>query len=483
MNEISATLKRQLKAYSLANELSRVIASSTDIESVYRSLLLGLNETMTFHNIGIFGIDDKRFALKPLKVYGFEEVAVDDMELGLSFLAGEYTDSIFCNRHIIVDPVPEEDLFYKLGSSKYIAFPIVARVFSKDGDILKCGKNTCPCSKAISPYWWSEDTENEMRKSMSEDEFRQAAIKCSKFQCLGMLWLDLSERNMITSEEVSIINAILFQSAMVLETFHIQRQLEESHEKLTVANIALKNANKTIQTDLAKAQKIQKKLLPKSFPMKMLRSIGTYYASTSRVGGDYYDCYALDEHTLVFLVADVSGHGISAALVMSMFKVLLKAKSSSYRKPSELIEKVNELFLEEVQGAHFVTFFYGMINIKERTLEYASAGHNPVYLQQGQSLETLNSTGPVLGAFEGMTWKNKELKLEELSRLFLYTDGLIDARNSKGAMFGNEALEEILVTSLELNCEELVKSVLGSLNHFTEDLAFEDDVTILTLDA
>ncbi len=483
IDDFENRIKRQQSSYAITHDIGRAISSSRDLKSLYNSLSLGLSEMLNFNQQLFFEICDESFSLLPIRTKGFDESAVLDKTYGLDFFSGEYTDAIFCNQHIIVDSTSSEDVLSELGLSRYTAFPIVSRSFDEHGDIIICGNPDCPCAQATTPYWWSEFNNFAKDKELTEDEYRQACIACREFKCLGVVVLGLDGRDMITSEEVSVITALLYQTAMILEDFNSQQKLREANEKLRLTNVALKEANKVIQKELTSAHAIQKKLLPKEFPMHLIHDVASHYESTNRVGGDYYDCFELEPGKLAIVIADVSGHGVSAALIMSMFKVLLKTKSKIYSKPAPTIEAINKAFVEEVQSEHFVTLFYGIFDVKTRILTYTSAGHDPVILlDKDNSVTQLTSTQAIIGAFGDLTCVDNEIELDADSRLLLFTDGIVEAKNSVGTMYSLERLIEKTYEHAQEGCEDFLKLLLKDHFDFTSGLSLKDDITLLILD-
>ncbi|MGL1933607.1 MAG: PP2C family protein-serine/threonine phosphatase [Fibrobacterales bacterium] len=483
LEEFEERLKQQQSAFAVTHDIGRAISSSRDLKSLYTSISLGLKEMLHFKQQVFFEISAETFTLVPVRSLGCDESKLFELEFGLDFFSGAYTDALFCNQHIIVDDIGEDDVVHHLGIAQYAAFPLVSRTFDERGDIITCGNPECPCAQATTPYWWSDFSNYAKDKELSEDEYRKACCSCPEFKCLGVMILGLDSRDMITSEEVSVITGLMYQTAMILEAFNSQQKLREANEKLRLTNVALKEANKVIQKELTSAHAIQKKLLPKEFPMDLVLDVSSHYESTNRVGGDYYDCFELAPGKLAIVIADVSGHGVSAALIMSMFKVLLKTKSRTFSKPAETIESINRAFVEEVQSDHFVTLFYGIFDQSSRVLTYTSSGHDPVILlDKDNSIKKLTSTQAIIGAFGDLTCVDNQIELEEESRLVLFTDGIVEAKNSAGSMYTLERLMEMTYLYANKNCSDFLELLLKDHFEFTSGLSLKDDITLLILD-
>lgn len=483
--ELEDTLRRQLAAFALSGEISRVISSAGSLNAVLDTLCLGLVEMLGFERVAVFAIEPKLFVLRPLRVAGLDPVLIDSLVLPLDFLAGEYGDAIFRNQHIIVQPVPDYDSFYAKGCQGYVAFPIQGRVRISQVRQEDAGERFA-CAMQPSPLCWTEETR--ARPGQTEDDRRRACVLCPKFYTLAVLWIDLTGREMITADQVSMVLSVVAQAGMAMENFKMYDSLQESNEQLKQTYTALREVNRLIQRDLRQATGIQQRLLPSVFP-KQLVDVCAHYVPHSEVGGDYYDCFSIDEERLGFVVADVSGHGVTAALVMSMFKMLLKSGCRSWSSPAEALTAINETFLRELNSDQFVTVFYGVFHLGKRTLTWSSAGHDPILIQDrcnGQ-VRQLRSTGLFVGVFNDIKARDVVEELPGLTRIMLYTDGVPEAKNSTGQMFTLDRLSNIMkeagsVQGANSTCRCLVDSVLAALDRFTGDVPLKDDFTLLACD-
>ena len=142
---LAEILRKQLLAYSVSSEISRVVSKAQNLESVLTALCLGFQDWAGYKRAIVFGFDKPDFSLKPLKSMGFEPGQVEACHFGLDFLAGEYADAIFRNKHILVDSVPEYDAFAPLGVRAYVAFPLLARITENCWEARRCGRTECPC--------------------------------------------------------------------------------------------------------------------------------------------------------------------------------------------------------------------------------------------------------------------------------------------------------------------------------------------------
>jgi serine phosphatase RsbU (regulator of sigma subunit)/predicted ester cyclase len=237
-----------------------------------------------------------------------------------------------------------------------------------------------------------------------------------------------------------------------------------------------------IEQELQVARRIQHASLPKEVPTLEGWQISPYYQPAREVGGDFYDFHLLSEGQLGVVVGDATGKGVPAALVMSttcgMLQLAAQALDSS--SPGEVLEQVNEALLARIPSNMFVTCFYAILDPKDSTLKYANAGHDLPYLWRGGEADELRATGMPLGLMPGMSYEQKEIELDSGQGVFFYSDGLVEAHDPKGEMFGFPRLRALVAEqgeegSLGDFCLEKLYSFVG------EGWEQEDDITLLTL--
>ena len=479
---LAQLLQKQLATFAVSHEIGRAIVSAVDFPSLVKSLGVGFKELMGFERMALFQIEKKDQVLVPIGEHGFAgELA--GVEFKLDFMAGEYSDAVFRNRHIIVEGVPSYDSFSQINSESYIAFPLVGRVVAHCWKERNCNCAYCPCYDSPNPFCWATEGASCFTGASDEDERRVACINCSQFQCLGILWLDLSHRKMVTGEDVSALSTIALQIGMVLENLQMYDALKESNQILSQTNTKLEEAQRIIRRDLDQARKIQERLLPVSFPDD-LADVAWHYDSQIEIGGDYFDCFPIDEQNFGIIIADVSGHGVAAALVMSMFKVLLKEMVNSTNSPALTLMAINETFINELKSDQFVTVFYGVWNRHKRTLQWTNAGHPPVFLQNLRSgdLKMLASRGPFVGMLDELSLQDETESLSDQYRLVLYTDGITESENHSGEAFGDDLLHKIVQSTHRKSVDGVKSQVLKALQKHLGSKANNDDITLLVVD-
>jgi serine phosphatase RsbU (regulator of sigma subunit) len=231
------------------------------------------------------------------------------------------------------------------------------------------------------------------------------------------------------------------------------------------------------------ARRIQQASLPKEVPTLEGWQITPYYRPAREVGGDFYDFHLLSKGRLGVVVGDATGKGVPAALVMSttcgMLQLAAQALDSS--SPGEVLERVNETLLARIPPNMFVTCFYAILEPKSGHLVYANAGHDLPYVhRRGGEAEELRARGMPLGLMPGMRYEGKDILLDAGESALFYSDGLVEAHDPKGEMFGFSRLRELVAKHGEERA--LGDFLLDELYSFVgEGWEQEDDITLLTL--
>jgi sigma-B regulation protein RsbU (phosphoserine phosphatase) len=245
----------------------------------------------------------------------------------------------------------------------------------------------------------------------------------------------------------------------------------------------LKTAYEEVDFELKAVADMQRSLLPARMPKIPNLAVAAHYQTSRRAGGDYYDFFPLDDGRCGLFIADVSGHGTPAAVLMAVTHSLAHTFPGSHMGPGELLEHINRHLatLYTVQSDTFVTAFYGLFDPRDRSLTYASAGHNPPRLKRCQdgSLALLNGTrGLPLGILPTEKYGEKTHQLMPGDQLVLYTDGITEAQNAAGEQFGLGRLDKVL-EHCNISVRDLLRSVLDALEEFTAGEPAHDDRTLL----
>jgi serine phosphatase RsbU (regulator of sigma subunit) len=237
-----------------------------------------------------------------------------------------------------------------------------------------------------------------------------------------------------------------------------------------------------VEQDLRVARSIQQASLPKEVPTLEGWQITPYYQPAREVGGDFYDFHLLPEDRLGLVVGDATGKGVPAALVMSTTCGMLRLAAQGSSSPGQMLQEVNEVLFPNIPPNMFVTCFYAILDPKSGTLSYANAGHDLPYLHRNGDAEELRARGMPLGLMSGMAYGEKKVVLEEGESVLFYSDGLVEAHDPKGEMFGFPRLRALVAEHGAEEERSLGDLLMKELYSFVgEGWEQEDDITFLTL--
>ena len=249
--------------------------------------------------------------------------------------------------------------------------------------------------------------------------------------------------------------------------------------------IKQETARQTVECELQAARRIQASLLPRTFPPFPERKEFDLHAMNEPVAfiaGDFFDYFFIKPDTLAFVIADVSGHGIPAALFMAVSRTAIRTYADSEHSPHEIINKVNNVLSIDNDAMMFVTVFYGHYNVETGELTYVNAGHDPPYVvRKDGCLERLPATGPLVAAFDDIFYEERSVLLESGDLLVTYTDGVTESHSARdNVLYGTERLEQLLVEIREESVESICTSISRAADEFADHESY-DDVTLLVL--
>jgi len=283
------------------------------------------------------------------------------------------------------------------------------------------------------------------------------------------------------------VHNILEVRLLHLETKNYSKVLEETVRELEASRevIRLKNLEERekIERELALAQETQASLLPRFLPQFENFRIHAYNSPTRYVGGDFYDFLRLGSEEWVGVLADVSGKGISAALLSSMVLGALSMEFHSRTQPQEVLYRVNQLLCERSLPFQFVTLFLFLLG-PHGTGQFISAGHNPAYLFRSATgrIEELASDAHFLGMFDSASYPTRTFRLDKGDILVVYSDGLTDAQNPQEEMFGEERLLKLIRQEAPSGSRALEQTFLKAIEEFTQGMPQTDDITFVVVE-
>jgi PAS domain S-box-containing protein len=240
-----------------------------------------------------------------------------------------------------------------------------------------------------------------------------------------------------------------------------------------------------IEQELRIARLIQQTLLPKTLPELPGHDVAAFYQPAREVGGDFYDFLELEDGRLGLVMGDATGKGMPAALVMAAARSMLRAVAQSSESPGEVLKRANDALVADIPPNMFITCLYTILEPESGRLVYANAGHDLPYRRKAgrsEAAEELRATGMPLGLMPGMSYEEKEIVLEVGESVLFFSDGLVEAHDPKGEMFGFPRLQGLVGTHRS-GGSSLIGFLLSELTRFTgEDWDQEDDITLVTLE-
>ena len=239
-----------------------------------------------------------------------------------------------------------------------------------------------------------------------------------------------------------------------------------------------------IDKELEYAKQIQLSALPTNFPEKEDFEIYAQMIAAKEVGGDFYDFYKLNDTTVAFLAADVSGKGIPAAMFMMTAKTIIKDLAESGMAVNDIFTKANEKLCENNESGMFVTAWMGILDLTTGKMQFANAGHNPPLLKRANGdFEYLKTrAGFVLAGMEGVRYRAGELEIFPGDRLFLYTDGVPEATNTENKLYGEDRLLAFMNQNSSVEATELLPALKANIDEFVGEAPQFDDITMLMFD-
>lgn len=237
-----------------------------------------------------------------------------------------------------------------------------------------------------------------------------------------------------------------------------------------------------LEKDLEIARNIQKNLLPRKTPVSEIFQIAAYNQSARQVGGDYYDIVRIDKDRIVFAIADVSGKGVQAALLMANLQAFLKSILLQNYALDEASNMINDLVSSNTTDGSFITFFWGQLNEKTKELTYVNAGHNPPLLCRKGQITKLKKGGMILGVMETVIpYESEIVKLQSKDAIVLFTDGITEAMDKQSNEYSDERLEALVLQHFEEDTKSLLDRIVNNVKEFTTGAVQSDDITSMVI--
>lgn len=306
--------------------------------------------------------------------------------------------------------------------------------------------------------------------SLTVDSLMVAPLKI-KDKVLGVMAV-VNKRDGVSFDErdMSLLESLSDQAAVTVDIVKLYDQLATQQR---------------IEQELRLARDFQQLLLPKESPKVPGIDIAAFSEPALEVGGDYFDFIWIDEEHLGVVIGDVSGKGIPGALVMSMVRSILRAESRNNFSPASVLKLVNEYMRQDTKANVFITMTYAVINISNRTIRFARAGHEPLitYNPSNDKPHLYTPNGIALGLVSEDIFNitvDTEITLAEDDLVVLYTDGVVEAMNDKSEEFGQDRFLEVLRSVQNGSARSVIDGVMNDIRKFTREIPQHDDITMIT---
>ena len=356
-------------------------------------------------------------------------------------------------------------------------------ISNTDGEIIWVN----PALRKLTGYSWEELVGNNPKilNSGKQDEafFREMWRTLNT----GNTWqgeiINKKKNGELYFEEMTI-TPILNEADEVVQFVAIKNDITERKELEKI----LINAKERMEDELNVAKDIQMSMLPLIFPAFPKREEIDIHAElipAREVGGDFYDFYFLDENHICFVMADVSGKGVPAALMMAVTKTLLKSRSGNDKSTASILTNVNNEIARDNDSHMFITVFMAILNTNTGELVFTNAGHNPSFIlnnKNGGVVKLGELHGPVIGAMEDITYKESKLFLKKNDIVLSYTDGVTEAQNIREELYSDARFITLLESAKYQSTEELTKIIVKSVKEFEGEADQFDDITVMALE-
>jgi sigma-B regulation protein RsbU (phosphoserine phosphatase) len=317
----------------------------------------------------------------------------------------------------------------------------------------------------------SADVRNDPVYVNARDKTRSEMVApiISNDEVIGVFDLESDELNAYSEDDLEVLMMLASQVAIIIEKVMLHEQMIQK---------------KRLEGQLEVARQVQLQLLPPSDPKLEGYDISAYNFPTEEVSGDYYDWVRIYEDQIGLVIADVSGKGVPAALLMAFLRASIRANTHIGYAPHISMAKVNYLLWESIERNQFVTAFYGVLDASNRTLSYTNAGHNPaLMLDAAGNARFIERGGLPLGMFRDTRYHEYYLTIEPREMLVLYTDGVTEAFNPQAEEFGRDRLVQSVKAASHLSARELIAAVQRDVIAWTGGVGASDDVTFFVIKA
>ncbi|MCL4547408.1 MAG: SpoIIE family protein phosphatase [Bacteroidetes bacterium] len=369
--------------------------------------------------------------------------------------------------------------------SKMLVYSLIGQMLVSKYSIISCANN-------IHTFLENRFDENHLRLALKSCDTNQFSKTFTRNELTGDLkpFADVGVDLIVPMQIKGETKGLILLGKRKSELGYSKSDVEFVSSLGSLAIISIENARlfketlekQRLEKDLETARNIQNNLLPKTIPTLPNFDISAFNRSARMVGGDYYDIVKLDNNRILFAIADVSGKGVPAALLMANIQAFLKSICKMNLPLAEATNLLNDLVAENTTMGSFITFFWGILDNEKHELTYVNAGHNPPLLVRNSQITKLKKGGMILGVMQTIVpYISETVTLEDGDALVLFTDGITEAMNTKWEEFSDERLEELVRLKYREDSQNLLSHIKTDVENFTKGAEQSDDITSLVI--
>jgi len=334
---------------------------------------------------------------------------------------------------------------------------------------------------AIDIYERIQASLDEKRQNVTE--FLETATETEKDICLGADEHCIDTHLHVIETSIEKIEDETLGFCVVCHGYVDSSHLEMDYTASVCLDHYSDEERRRLEAELELSQIVQRALLPQRMPNIEGVELAAFSRPSEIIGGDYFDFFKFRDGTHGLVIADVSGHGVSAGMLMSSLQTALRTMAPDTDSPAEILERINRFYIHNINFTTFVTVFLARFDPTSRTLTYVNSGHNPpaVFRKDDNEVNWLTRTAPAIGLAEIYHPKTETITFSDGDALLLYTDGVTEAFNIGMEQFGQERLAELLLQNIDLRASDILQAVLQGVSVFGNHQSLADDVTMIAM--
>jgi sigma-B regulation protein RsbU (phosphoserine phosphatase) len=322
-----------------------------------------------------------------------------------------------------------------------------------------------------------------VEKRQALNEFLETASEVEKDICLCEDETCIDEHLHVIDESLDKLEDGILGICEVCHGIVDQTLLEMDYTASVCLDHYSDDERRRLESELELSQIVQRALLPQHAPIISGVDIAAFSRPAEIIGGDYFDFFKFKDGTHGLVIADVSGHGVSAGMLMSSLQTALQTMAPDTDSPAEILERINRFYIHNINFTTFVTVFLARFDPISLTLTYINAGHNPpaIRRKRDSAVDWLKPTAPAIGLAEDFHPRMEAIEFSEGDSLLLYTDGVTEVLNLSNEQFGSERLAELVQQNAGGTAPDLVQAVRQAVSAFGENRPLMDDITMVAL--